>query len=53
MSALALAALAVAQDELAKGVRGGRPGWGRFRGLEVDASPRIPSCSRRWGRNLP
>jgi hypothetical protein len=40
VSALALAALAVAQGELAKGVRGGRPGWGRFRGLEVDAYQR-------------
>ena len=40
MSALALAALAVARGELAKGVRGGRAGWGRFRGLEVDAYQR-------------
>jgi len=40
VSALALAALAVAQGELAKGVRGGGPGWGRFRGIEVDAYQR-------------
>lgn len=37
MSALGLAALAVAQAELARGVRGGLPGWGRFRSAAIDA----------------
>ena len=37
MSALSLAALAVAQSELARGVRGGLPGWGRFRSPDIDA----------------
>ena len=37
MSALSLAALAVAQNDLAAGVRGHEmPNWGRFRGLRVD-----------------
>lgn len=37
MSALGRAALAVAQAELARGVRGGLPGWGRFRSPDIDA----------------
>lgn len=37
MSALSLAVLAVAQAELARGVRGGLPGWGRFRSPDIDA----------------
>lgn len=37
MSAISLAALAVAQAELARGVRGGLPGWGRFRSPDIDA----------------
>lgn len=37
VSALGLAALAVAQAELARGVRGGLPGWGRFRSPDIDA----------------
>ena len=37
MSDLSIAALAVAQGELARGVRGGLPGWGRFRSADIDA----------------
>lgn len=37
MSALGLIALAVAQAELTRGVRGGLPGWGRFRSPDIDA----------------
>lgn len=37
MSALGRAALAVARAELARGVRGGLPGWGRFRSPDIDA----------------
>lgn len=37
MSALSLAALAVAQGELARGVRGGIAPWGRFRSPDIDA----------------
>lgn len=37
MSVLSLAALEVAKLELERGVRGGLPGWGRFRSPDIDA----------------
>jgi hypothetical protein len=37
MSDLGLAALAVARDQLAKGVRGGVAPYGRFRSIEIDS----------------
>ncbi len=55
MSALSLAALAVAQQELAKGVRGGLPGWGRFRSAEIDdymreidLNPHVDHAQQGW-----
>ena len=39
-SALSLRALALAQDAVAKGIRGGTPGWAKYRGPEVDVYQR-------------
>lgn len=47
MSALGLAALAVAQSELASGIHGGGAPWGRFRG------PRVDDYQRAVGLALP
>lgn len=47
MSALGIAALAVAQSELASGIHGGGAPWGRFRG------PRVDDYQRAVGLALP
>lgn len=47
MSAIGIAALAVAQSELASGIHGGGAPWGRFRG------PRVDDYQRAVGLALP